>query len=107
MRESACFSGRVVAHKSRPNVVALKAPRDMSPSGGLWPSASPRIRRIIRFNAHSIVDGKAQFLLAAEVAFRRLDRDMSKQKLDLIQLPTSKMAEPRATSAKIMRRESL
>jgi len=32
---------------------------------------------------------------------------MSKQKLDLIQLPTGKMAEPRATPAKIMRREFL
>ena len=62
-------------------------------------SASPRIRRTIRFNTHSIVDGKAQFLFAAEVAFRRLDRDMSKQKLDLIQLPTCKMAEPSATPA--------
>jgi hypothetical protein len=57
-------------------------------------SASPRIRRTIRFNTHSIVDGKAQFLFAAEVAFRRLDRGMPKQKLDLIQLSTCKMAEP-------------
>ena len=71
-----------------------------SPRGGLWPSESTRIRRIIRFNAHSIVDGKAQFLLAAEVAFRRLDRDMSEQKLD-------KMAEPSATPPQIMRRQFL
>jgi hypothetical protein len=60
------------------------------------PWASLRSRRIIRFNAHSVVDGRAQSLLAAEVAFCRLDREVSKQKLDLIQLPTGKMAEPRA-----------
>src|SRR5262249_5732045 len=50
-------------------------------------------------------DGKAQFLFAAQVPFRRLDRDMSKEKLDLVQLATGKMAEPRATAAKIMRCE--
>jgi hypothetical protein len=55
-----------------------------------------RSRWIARFDAYSVVDGKAQFLLAAEVAFRRLDRDVSKQKLDLVQLATGKMAEPRA-----------
>ena len=54
---------------------------------------------------HSVVDGKAQFLLAAEVPFRRLDRDVSKQKLDLVQLATGKMAEPRAAAAEIMWRE--
>src|SRR5713101_9076950 len=64
-----------------------------------------RSRRLVRFDAHSVVDGKAQFLLAAEVPFRRLDRDVSKQKLDLVQLTTGKMAEPRAAAPKIMRRE--
>ena len=62
-------------------------------------------RWIARFDAHSVVDGTAQFLLAAEVSFRRLDRDVSKQKLDLVQLATGKMAEPRAAAPKIMRRE--
>jgi hypothetical protein len=57
-----------------------------------------RSRWIARFDAYSVVDGKAQFLLAAEVPFRRLDRDVSKQKLDLVQLATGKMAEPRATA---------
>jgi hypothetical protein len=55
-------------------------------------------RWIVRFDAHSVVDGKAQFLLAAEVPFRRLDRDVSKQKLDLVQLATGKMAESRAAA---------
>jgi hypothetical protein len=64
-----------------------------------------RNRWIARFDAHSVVDGKAQFLLAAEVPFRRLDRDVSKQKLDLVQLATGKMADPRAAAPKIMRRE--
>jgi hypothetical protein len=49
-------------------------------------------------DAHSVVDGQAQFLLAAEIPFRRLDLDVSKQKLDLVQLATGKMAEPRATA---------
>ena len=64
-----------------------------------------RSRRTVRFDAHSVVDGKTQFLLAAEVTFRRLDRDVSKQKLDLVQFATGKMAEPRAATSKIMRRE--
>jgi hypothetical protein len=58
-----------------------------------------RSRWIVRFDAHSIVDGKAQFLLAAEVPFRRLDRDVSKQKLDLVQLATETMAESRAAAS--------
>jgi hypothetical protein len=64
-----------------------------------------RNRWIARFDAHSVVDGKAQFLLTAKVPFRRLDRDVSKQKLDLVQLATGKMSEPRAAAPKIMRRE--
>ena len=40
------------------------------------------------------------------ISFGRLDRDVSKQKLDLVQLATGKMAEPRAAST-IMRREFL
>jgi len=59
--------------------------------------------RVLRFDAHSIVDGKAQILLAAEVAFRGLDQDVSKQELDLIQLAASNLAEPRAAASKIMR----
>jgi len=50
-----------------------------------------RSRRIVWFDAHPVVDGKAQFLFAAQVPFRRLDRDMSKEEL--------------AAAAKIMRRE--
>ena len=64
-----------------------------------------RQRTIVRLDAHSVIDGKAQFLLAAEVPFRRLDRDVSKQKLDLVQLTSGKMAEPRAAAPKIVRRE--
>jgi hypothetical protein len=39
------------------------------------------------------------------ISARCLDRDVSKQKLDLVQLTTGKMAEPRAATPKIMRRE--
>jgi hypothetical protein len=48
---------------------------------------------------------KRNFCLQPEVLFRRLNRDVSKQKLDLVQLATGKMAEPRAAAPKIMRRE--
>jgi len=65
----------------------------------------PRSRRVVGFDAHPVVDGKAQSLFAAQVPFRRLGRDMSKKKLDLVQLATGKMAEPRAAATKIMRRE--
>ncbi|MCU1336496.1 MAG: hypothetical protein JWO19_2077 [Bryobacterales bacterium] len=37
------------------------------------PQALVRGRCILRFDAHAVVDGKTQFLLATEVAFRRLD----------------------------------
>src|SRR6202011_1341670 len=49
-----------------------------------------RNRWIARLDAHSVVDGKAQFLLAAEVPFCCLDRDVSEQKLDLVQLATAR-----------------
>ena len=70
---------------------------------------SPLLRscRVLRFDAHSVVDGEPQFLLATEVTFRRLDGNMSKQELDLIEFAAHKMAEPRATPPKIMRRELL
>jgi hypothetical protein len=42
-----------------------------------------RTRWITGFDAHSVIEGKAQFLLAAEVPFRRLDQDVSKRRLDL------------------------
>jgi hypothetical protein len=50
---------------------------------------------------------KSPFGFLGEVSFRRLDRDVAEQKLDLIQLPTGKMAEPRAAPPQIMRREFL
>jgi len=34
--------------------------------------------RILRLDAHPVVDGESQFLLATEVTFRRLDGNMSK-----------------------------
>ena len=62
---------------------------------------------LLRFDTHSAVNGEAQFLLATEVALRRLDGDVSKQELDLIQFATGKTAEPRSAAAQIMRREFL
>jgi hypothetical protein len=42
----------------------------------------------VRFKSHSVVHGAAQLLLASQVTRRRLDRDMAKQKLDLIKFST-------------------
>jgi hypothetical protein len=61
--------------------------------------------RILRLDAHPVVDGESQFLLATEVTFGRLDGDVSKQKLDLIQFAARKMAEPRAAPPRIMQRK--
>jgi hypothetical protein len=47
----------------------------------------------IRFDAQSVVYSGSELLLAAKVAFRRLDRYVAEQELNLIEFPTRKMAE--------------
>ena len=74
--------------------------------GAAYPSEGANAKPV-NCPVHSVVDSKAQVLFAPEVPFRRLDRDVSKQKLDLVQLTTGQMAEPRAAAPKIMRREFL
>ncbi len=56
------------------------------------------------FNADFVVHGESELLLAAEVNFRRLDGYMTKEKLDLVQLASGKMAKTCAGAAKIVRR---
>jgi hypothetical protein len=51
-----------------------------------------------------IVDGMAQVLFAAEIAFRRLHGCMAQQELDLFQLTTAAVAELGASPAQIVRR---
>ena len=44
-------------------------------------------------NPDPVVDGGANPLLAAEVSFRGLNRDMPKEELDLLQFPSCGVAE--------------
>ena len=49
----------------------------------------------------------SQILFAAEIAFRSLDRCMPQQELNLLQLATTRVAQFRAGSAQVMRRNML
>jgi hypothetical protein len=42
----------------------------------------------LRFNADAVVDGSTDSLLAAEITFGRLHRNVSEKKLDLVQFST-------------------
>src|SRR5260370_18067880 len=58
-----------------------------------------------RLQSNSIVDGVAESLFAAQVAFRGLYRNVPQQKLNLLQLPASLMAQTGACPAQVVRRE--
>jgi len=55
-------------------------------------------------NPDLVVNGGSNPLLAAEVPFRGLDRDMPKEKLDLLQFAAGRVAEPGASPAEVVRR---
>jgi hypothetical protein len=57
------------------------------------------LRRSVGSEIEKIVHGMAEILFAAEIAFRRLDRCMPQQELDLLQLATITVAQLRAGSA--------
>jgi hypothetical protein len=52
-----------------------------------------------------IVHGMPEILFAAEVAFCGLHRGMSQQELNLFDLATVYVAQPRAGPAQVMRRD--
>ena len=52
-----------------------------------------------RLDAQRVVDGAAEFLFAPEVPLGRLDRHVSQEELDLIQLSTGQVAEAGRRSA--------
>jgi hypothetical protein len=58
-----------------------------------------------RLDADSIIDRRRDSLGAAEITFRGLHRNVSKQELNLLQLPASGPAQAGATSAEVVRRE--
>jgi len=61
----------------------------------------------VRSEVEKIINGMAEILLAAEVAFRGLDRCMPEQELNLLQLTATVVAQLRTGSAQIMRRNVL
>jgi len=57
------------------------------------------------FDSKFVVDRHSQTLPAADITFGGLHRDVPEKKLDLLELASGIMAEPRAGPTKIMRRE--
>jgi hypothetical protein len=75
-----------------------------SPRGGLSVLEALLQRPdVFRLDAHSVVDCDAQLLLATEVTLCCLDRDVSRQELDLIQFAASEVTKPGATATKVRR----
>jgi hypothetical protein len=58
------------------------------------------------FDTKFVVYSYSQTLLAANIAFCGLHRDMPEEKLDLLKLASQIMAEPRTGPPEIMRRET-
>src|SRR5438876_2079853 len=88
--------------------VIRRNPLSMAPGlsrrGGLSVlEALLRRPEIFRLDAHSVVDCDGQLLLATEVTLCCLDRDVSKQELDLIQFAASEVTKPGAAATKVMR----
>src|SRR5712692_6643088 len=63
----------------------------------------PGSRSIRRLDTDPVVDRGPDSLFAAEVSLCGLDRDVSGEKLNLFQLPSGRMAQPRARPAKVVR----
>ncbi len=70
-------------------------PYEIVNASGLW------------LDAQRVVDRAPQPPLAPEIPFRRLNRHVPEQELDLIQFAAGQVAEPRASPTQIVRRELL
>jgi len=57
----------------------------------------------LRHDLEPVVHRVTQILLAAQIALRRLDRDMAEQELNLFQFAAAAVAQFGAGSAKVMR----
>ena len=60
-----------------------------------------------RVDPESVVHSVPELLLAAEVAFGRLDRHVAWQELDLVELHAGQVAQPSARAAEVVGRELL
>jgi hypothetical protein len=67
----------------------------------MFPCSGPRL------DANAVIDGRLNALLAAEVPLGRLNRDVSEQELNLLQLATRRMAESDTCPPEVMRREPI
>src|SRR2546425_9576657 len=65
------------------------------------------LRPPLRSELKKVVHWMSEILFAAEIAFRGLERCMPQQELNLLQLATATMAQFRAGSAQVMRRNML
>ena len=61
------------------------------------------MRPPVRSEVKKIIHRMSEILFAAEIAFRRLDRGMPQQELNLLQLATAGVAQLRAGSPQVMR----
>ena len=61
----------------------------------------------LRFDADAVVDGATNALLAAQITFSRLDRDVPEKKLYLFQFSTGGMAKPGTRPTEIVWRKPL
>jgi hypothetical protein len=80
----------------RSSVMSLEPNHSWQPfwsKSGVWGNNSRE--PALRLQADVIVDGTSEPLLASEVAFGSLHRNVAQQKLDLLQFPTSGVAETR------------
>src|SRR5690349_14434407 len=55
----------------------------------------------LRFDADFVVHGESELLLATEVIFRRLDRYVAEEELDLVEVAASQMTETRTCAPKM------
>ena len=61
------------------------------------------LRPSVRSEVKKIVHRMSEILFAAEIAFRRLDRCMAQQELNLLQLAAARVAQLRTGSPQVMR----
>ena len=99
------------ANESIPFVQAKEQPmwhfrrchNDLCGIAGVWSPTRPLgVGAGLRLDADVVVHSSANTLLASEVSFRRLDRNVSEQELDLFQLSARGMTELRAGAPQIM-----
>ena len=68
-------------------------------------TGDPALPVTLRFQPDVIVHGAPEPLLAAQVSFGRLHRNVPQQELNLLQLAAGGSAKPGAASTEIVRRE--